>query len=103
MITDILNRAVQPVVDVSGLTVRDLYRGLSGEDVKALQVLLINHNAGPKAVALGNITATGLFVNYTEEALIEYQLKYGITPATGYWGPATRAQMKAAGLPGLWW
>jgi murein L,D-transpeptidase YcbB/YkuD len=94
---------VVPVVDVTGLQVRDLYRGLSGEDVRALQVLLINHNAGPKALELQRVTATGFFANYTEEALIEYQVKYGIAPATGYFGPATRTQMKTAGLEGLWW
>jgi hypothetical protein len=92
-----------PPVNTAGLEVRDLYRGLSGEDVRSLQVLLINHNAGPKAVELRRVTATGLFVGYTEDALIEYQTKYGITPASGYFGPATRAQMKVAELPGLWW
>ena len=87
----------------STLGVRDLYRGLSGEDVRALQTLLINHNAGPKALELKRVTATGDFINYTEEALIEYQLKYDISPATGYFGPASRTQMKAVGLAGLWW
>jgi hypothetical protein len=103
VVITILDQAVQPVVDVTGLIVRDLYRGLSGEDVQALQVLLINHNAGPKARELARVTATGDFINYTEQALIEYQLKYGIVPASGYFGAITRAQMKAAGLPGLWW
>jgi len=96
------NPGMSPV-DVSGLEVRDLYRGLRGEDVRALQVLLINHNAGPKALELQRVTATGFFVGYTEEALIEYQEQYKITPATGYFGSSTRAHMKEIGLSGLWW
>jgi peptidoglycan hydrolase-like protein with peptidoglycan-binding domain len=71
--------------------------------VRALQIILITQNAGPKAQALAEITATGEFRNYTEEALIEYQQRFGISPATGYFGPRTRAQMKAANVPGLWW
>jgi len=103
-IADTASDSTAPVmVDAAGLEVRDLYRGLSGEDVRALQTLLIISNAGDKSIALKNVTATGFFAGYTEDALIEYQQKYDITPAAGYFGPATRAQMKAAGLTGLWW
>jgi len=104
LITDILASGnATTTVTTAVIPVRDLFRGMSGEDVRALQVMLINHNAGPKALELKRVTATSFFINYTEEALIEYQTKYGIMPATGYFGPASRAQMKAAGLPGLWW
>jgi hypothetical protein len=104
LITDILASGnATTAITTAVIPVRDLFRGMSGEDVRALQVLLINHNTGPKALELKRVTATGFFINYTEEALIEYQTKYGIVPATGYFGPASRAQIKAVGLPGLWW
>lgn len=103
LITNVLDTTAPPSVNPTVLLERDLFRGMEGEDVRALQVLLINHNTGPKALELKRVTATGFFINYTEEALIEYQTKYGIAPATGYFGPASRAQIKAAGLPGLWW
>ena len=83
------------------LPVRDLYYGLEGEDVKTLQTLLINHNAGPKAATLAQITATGGFYSYTKAALIEYQTLNNISPAAGYFGPLTRVQMKRGGLG--WW
>ncbi len=83
--------------------VRDLQLGMDGDDVKSLQLLLIAQNAGSKALALKGIGATGYFGTYTRDALAEYQAAHGITPAVGYFGALTRAQMKAAGLAGLWW
>jgi photosystem II stability/assembly factor-like uncharacterized protein len=77
-------------------SVRDLEHGMRGDDVKSLQELLISQGysipAGP----------TGYFVDQTRDALIEYQIKNSITPAVGYFGEATRTQMKSAGL-GVWW
>lgn len=84
-------------------TVRDLTVGMEGEDVRALQMLLIAQDTGPAAAELLRVTATGYFSNYTKNALSEYQLKYGISPSVGYFGSITRAQMKQAGLSGLWW
>ncbi|QQS23246.1 peptidoglycan-binding protein [bacterium] len=83
--------------------VRDLTVGMTGEDVKQLQTILINHATGPKANELEKITATGLFSSYTKNALSEYQAKYKISPSSGYFGSKTRSQMKALGIPGLWW
>ena len=79
------------------LLVRDLTIGMSGDDVKALQTILI---AQGHAIPAG---ATGLFGPQTQAALAAYQKKVGLTPAQGYFGPKTRAQMKGAGLSGLWW
>ncbi len=78
-------------------TVRDLQYGDEGEDVRALQTLLMNQGY---AIPPG---ATSYFLDYTRTALIAYQTANSISPAAGYFGPATRAVMKAAGLAGLWW
>jgi len=69
---------------------RNLGWGSRGEDVKALQQFLIDHNVGPNAASLANWGATGYFGPYTKMALYEYQLSVGIV-GTGYFGPITRA------------
>ncbi len=79
------------------VVVRDLSVGMNGDDVKALQTLLI---AQGQTISAG---ATGFFGAQTKSALSKYQQVAGIAPTAGYFGPATRAQMKAAGLTGLWW
>jgi len=78
-------------------TVRDLDMGMSGDDVRALQTLLM---AQGYSIPAG---ATGYFATQTRDALAAYQAKNGIAPSVGYFGPITRAQMKAAGQSGLWW
>jgi hypothetical protein len=86
------------------LGVRDLELGMTGDDVLALQKLL-NANGTPVA-ASGPGSAgdeTTYFGALTKAALAKYQAAHGIAPAAGYFGPLTRAQMKAAGLAGLWW
>ena len=82
-------------------SVRDLETGMVGEDVRALQTLLIALNTGPHAAALALLGATGNFGIYTKNALIEYQTAQGITPAIGYFGSITRAVMKASELAGV--
>jgi hypothetical protein len=84
-------------------TVRNLTLTFTGDDVKKLQEILIAKNSGPKALALSGIGSTGYFGTYTRNALAEYQSLNGIAPSIGYFGPLTRAQMKAVGLEGLWW
>ena len=76
---------------------RDLEFGITGADVTRLQQLLIN--AGFQIPA----GATGYFGPQTRGALMAYQKANGIIPPAGYFGPITRAQMKMAGLVGLWW
>jgi hypothetical protein len=82
---------------VEPMPVRDLEYGDEGSDVKALQTLLIAQgysiSAGP----------TGAFYGQTRAALAAYQADHGIAPSAGYFGSITRAQMKAAGIEGLWW
>jgi len=69
---------------------RDLYFGMTGNDVKVLQQYLIQENKGPAARALKVHGATKNFGPLTKAALIEFQKAVGITPASGYFGPITR-------------
>lgn len=97
------NASTVPTASPLSLTVRDLELRMEGEDVRALQNLLIERNTGIYAQGLARVGATGYFGTYTHDALIEYQKESGIAPVSGYFGPITRAQMKAAGLTGTWW
>jgi peptidoglycan hydrolase-like protein with peptidoglycan-binding domain len=81
----------------------DLSFGMKNDNVLKLQRFLIAQNVGIGAKKLSNNVATGYFGLLTKNALIEYQIKFGIVPATGRFGPMTRAQIKASGVAGLWW
>ncbi|MEO6536899.1 MAG: peptidoglycan DD-metalloendopeptidase family protein [Candidatus Paceibacterota bacterium] len=74
---------------------RDLTVGSRGDDVTALQTILIQKNTGPAAVALVSAGATGYFGNITRAALAEYQAAHAINPPAGYFGPLTRAYFAA--------
>lgn len=71
----------------TGLPLRDLSLGSSGPDVVALQSRLIAEGF------LNLSTPTDQFGPLTEAALIAYQRAKGIVPASGYYGPLTRASM----------
>ena len=66
---------------------QDMYRGQSGAEVSALQRAL-------NAEGLFAGEATGNFYDVTREAVMVFQIKYGIS-ATGYVGPETRAKLNA--------
>jgi hypothetical protein len=70
---------------------RNLSLDITGNDVKQLQVFLIAQDSGPAARALKAHGTTKNFATLTRNALIEFQKKVGITPASGYFGPITRA------------
>ncbi|MDE1919612.1 MAG: peptidoglycan-binding protein [Patescibacteria group bacterium] len=73
-----------------------LAMGSVGSDVKALQQYLNSHGysiSASGAGSLGNETET--FGPATRAALIKYQKAKNITPATGYFGPKTRAAIEA--------
>ena len=72
---------------------RNLYAGLSGDDVRDLQLILISQNSGQAGDALQAIGATGYFGSLTKDALAEFQASVGIEPAAGYFGPKTRAYL----------
>jgi uncharacterized repeat protein (TIGR02543 family) len=92
------------VATAAPLSVRDLESGMTGSDVLALQKLL-NANGFPVAATGPGSSGseTSYFGSLTKAALAKYQEAHGIAPAAGYFGPLTRAQMKAAGLAGMWW
>lgn len=86
------------------LSVRDLELGMEGEDVQMLQKNLNSLGFTLAQDGAGSPSnETTYFGDRTKVALSKYQLKYGIVPSVGYFGPLTRAHMKGASVPGLWW
>ncbi len=73
---------------------RDLFLEAEGEDVRALQLFLIEQTVGPAARELARVGATGYFGTYTQNALGEFQKANGIMPHAGYFGPITRLFIK---------
>lgn len=79
---------------------RNLTVGSSGMDVKTLQQFLNAigfkiANSGPGSP--GN--ETNLFGSLTKAALAKWQASVGISPASGYFGPLTRAKITSVSVP----
>ncbi|MDE2019639.1 MAG: peptidoglycan-binding protein [Patescibacteria group bacterium] len=70
---------------------RNLSMEDTGPDVRALQQYLISQNTGSAARALAAVGPTQYFGAFTYRALIEFQMAHQISPASGYFGPITRA------------
>lgn len=70
----------------------DLTIGSTGADVTALQSFL--ESKGVLTMPVG--VAKGYFGSLTQAALAAYQTSQGISPAAGYFGPITRANVNAA-------
>ena len=68
---------------------------MTGNDVRDLQNLLIAEAGGPAAAKLKAHGTTKTFGTLTYNALIEFQKKAGIKPASGFFGPITRAYVNA--------
>jgi hypothetical protein len=81
---------------VSSFT-RDLFVGVVGDDVKALQAFLNTHGF---AVAVSGVGSSGMetttFGGLTRAAVARFQAANGIAPAVGRFGPLTRAAVTAA-------
>jgi len=72
----------------------NLYRGISGEDVRTLQKLLNTNGYAVASTGLGSLgNETIYFGSATEAAVIRFQIARGISPAVGYVGPLTRAAL----------
>ena len=77
---------------------RNLAIGMRGEDVKALQEILIKEGVWSRP----DIGASGYFGSITKDALIKFQEKYkeeileplGLEKGTGFFGPSTRSFLK---------
>ncbi|OIP66627.1 MAG: hypothetical protein COV32_03115 [Candidatus Yonathbacteria bacterium CG10_big_fil_rev_8_21_14_0_10_43_136] len=74
---------------------KNLWKGTRDADVKSLQDFLVAQNKGPAAQALANITTTTYFGEMTLAAVAEYQASVGISPASGNFGPITRAYISS--------
>jgi hypothetical protein len=74
----------------------DLFQGQSGVNVSILQKFLVAENSGPDALALKNHGTTDYFGKLCKKALIEWQKAHGINPATGVFGPKSRAQVSGS-------
>lgn len=74
---------------------KNLVKGARDADVKSLQEFLISQNKGPAAQALAKITTTTYFGEMTRKAVAEYQAAVGISPASGSFGPLTRAYISS--------
>jgi hypothetical protein len=85
------------VAPSSFLFTRNLQFGMTGNDVKQLQLFLIAQNIGPAAQRLKINGVTHYFGSLTRAALIELQKKEGITPTIGYFGAKTRGWVNAQG------
>ena len=71
---------------------QSLQTGSSGKEVKTLQQFLNSKGFVVSKVGAGSVGhETNLFGKATKEALIKFQKSVGITPASGYFGPITRA------------
>ena len=81
-------------IEVEGF-VRDLTIGSVGEDVRSLQRLLNSLGFTISDTGAGSPgEESTYFGEKTRQALIRYQQANGITPASGYFGPITRAYIK---------
>lgn len=108
MINSLLAQIAQLQAQVGGSTsgsmmshtfTADLTIGSTGADVTALQQFLVSKGflTMPAGVAMG------YFGSLTQSALAAFQVSQGISPASGYFGPITRAsvnQMVAVMTPG---
>lgn len=68
---------------------KDLGIGSSGYDVLMLQKALQYLGMFPPDDNV--LSASGVFYGLTRAGVMQFQIKYGIEPATGYFGPKTRA------------
>ncbi len=75
---------------------RSLYLGRVGEDVRQLQIYLNGHGSIISVTGGGSPGhETTTFGAKTKLALISFQKKHGILPATGTFGPATTRYVKS--------
>ncbi len=93
-----------PTTSATPMSVRDLTLGMTGGDVLALQKFL---NAQGYILAASGPGSPGgetqMFGALTKAALAKYQAAHSIAPTAGYFGPLTRAKIKALGVGDVWW
>lgn len=73
---------------------RDLFEGMSGDDVRALQQTLNANGYMVASIGAGSPGGeTTYFGPATKAAVIRFQIARGISPSVGYVGPITRAAL----------
>ncbi len=87
---------ISSTTPTSATFTRDLYRNLSGEDVRSLQKILNHYGV---IIAESGVGSPGnesdFFGPATEKAVISFQTTHKIVPAAGYVGVITRAALIA--------
>ncbi len=74
---------------------RDLKFGMTGEDVKVLQIFLNHHGFSIAPSGMGSLGKESTFFGkMTQNAVVDYQKARNIVPAVGYFGPKTRASVE---------
>ena len=71
----------------------NLGNGVRNNDVTTLQNFLISQGKGRTSQNLMRVGATSYFGTLTRLALAEFQASVGIYPASGNFGPITRADL----------
>jgi peptidoglycan hydrolase-like protein with peptidoglycan-binding domain len=85
--------SVPTSTNTTGIT-RDLKLGMSGEDVRALQIILNRKGYTVATTGSGSVgNETTYFGSATQAAVIKFQSARNIAPAAGYVGPLTRAAL----------
>ncbi len=88
-----------PNSNIVGSIMRNLYKGIKGEDVRTLQKFLNTHGFLVVSSGDGSIGyETTYFGLATLNAIIRYQIANNIFPALGFVGPITRAKLVSAGI-----
>lgn len=86
--------ATQPVVNISVVFTRDLRLGMTGTDVKQLQVLLNSKGFMVASTGVGSPgKESAYFGAATQAAVKKFQTAQGIVPVNGSVGPLTRAAL----------
>lgn len=81
---------IKTPVQAASVFTRNLYLGMDGPDVAALQNFLIENATGFAARHLSDVGVSGYFGVLTQNALKEYQAANGIMPLSGFFGGKTR-------------
>ena len=88
--------ATTPTIPSTGTFTRELETGMTGNDVKQLQIYLNAKGFKVSASGLGSPgNETSFFGAGTRGALARFQAANGISPAVGYFGPKTMAYVNA--------
>jgi hypothetical protein len=91
----IIPAGAQALVGTTSFT-RDLEYGMTGEDVKLLQIYLNTHGYPVSTTGDGSLGhETTYFGPATQAALIKFQQTSNISPALGYFGLKTRTYITA--------